>query len=365
MQPAQRERRYELDHLRVLATLGVILLHTGAIVVIARRDSAPDLLSVFNVGNAADSLGRFAVNCFFMVSGALLLDPARRFALRKQFLRVALPTLTWILLYAAANLALHAQGIRGVTGALRQVGTASPGELARRLVEGAAVYHLWFVYVLLGIYLVVPLLRAITDRPEARAAPLVRWFLVLWLVTDLVPRWVGFFLGHQLEFFRLPLQPGPTGYVGLFVLGYALAHPRGPRRIPGTAWAVIAVAGLVWTFTAVWHAASTGGPNVFAAYDNLNPPVLLFSVGVFAWFAGRPRGPGPRWSVVRRLSDLSFRVYLVHALVLHVLRFTTGLGDLAVERPLVGVPAIYLLTVVLSTLAAWLLDLARPLRRWV
>ena len=101
-------RRHELDQLRILATLGVIALHTGAMVVVAWQDSTPDLWSKFNVGNAADAVGRFAVDCFFLTSGALLLDPARRFRLGPQLRRVAWPTLTWIVVYLAANVALNA-----------------------------------------------------------------------------------------------------------------------------------------------------------------------------------------------------------------------------------------------------------------
>lgn len=366
MSTTTRARRHELDHLRVLSTLGVILLHTGALVVVAQRDSAPDLVSAFNVGNLADSAGRFAVNCFFMTSGALLLDPVRRFVLRPQFLRVALPTLTWIVVYALANILLNAQGRRGVGGTLKDPLGLEPTELVRALLGGPAVYHLWFVYGLLGIYLTVPLWRALTDRPEPQRRRLLLLFLALWAVADLVPRWGTFLLGDRFPvIYPMPLSAFPAGYVGLFVLGFVLSHYRDRIRVAPLAWVLLAVLGLTWTFVATWLAARDRDPNVFAAYDNLNPPVLLFSIAVFALFAGREWGPGPAWPLVLRFSELSFRVYLVHALVLHTLRVTTDLGTLVVDEPAIGVPAIYLVTVAISVLIAWLLDLVRPLRRWV
>lgn len=359
-------RRHELDHLRVLATFAVILLHTGAIVVVVWRDSAPELVSAFNVGNLADSLGRFAVNCFFMTSGALLLDPVRRFVLRPQFLRVALPTLTWIVIYGLANALLREDGARGVNGTLTDPGELGLTGLVRALLSGPAAYHLWFVYVLLGIYLTVPLLRALTDRPEPQRRQLLTWFLVLWLVADLLPRWGAWFLGDRFPaLYPSPFAALPTGYVGLFVLGFVISHYRDRLRVPYLAWLALAVAGLGWTFVAVWQAASHGDPDVFAAYDNLKPPVLMYSIGVFALFATRSWGPGPAWPAVRRLSELSFRIYLVHALVLHTLRVTTDLGPLVEDRPIVGLPVIYVATVVISVGVSWALDLVKPLRRWI
>jgi len=366
MSTTVRARRHELDHLRVLATLGVISLHVAAIVVVAWKQSRPDLVSQFNLGNLANTGGRFAVNCFFMTSGALLLDPVRRFVLRPQFLRVALPTLTWILVYTGLNIALNASDRPGVRGALKDPLSLEPTELVRALLAEPAVYHLWFVYVLLAIYLTVPLLRALTDRPEPDRRRLVVWFLLLWAVAGLLPGWSVFLLGERAPaLYPLPLQALPVGYIGLFVLGFALSHYRDRLRVPTLGWAAIAMAGFAWTFTDVWLAARDAEPAVFAGYGNLQPPVLLLSVGVFGLFATRAWGPGPAWPVVLRLSELSFRVYLVHIAVLHTLRVTTDLGPLLAERPVVGIPAMFAATVALSTLIAWLLDLVPRLRRWI
>ncbi len=359
-------RRHELDHLRVLAMLGIILLHTGAVVVVAWRGSHPDLLSKFNVGNLADAGGRFAVNCFFMASGALLLDPIRRFVLRPHLLRIALPTLTWIAIYAVANVLLVRQGYPGVGGVLKDPTSQSFGELVRGLLAGPAVFHLWFVYALFGIYLVVPLLRALTDRVEPDRRRLLLWFLALWSVAGLIPWWGPYFWGDRFPtIYRLPFEPLPTGYVGLFVLGFVLSHYRDRLRVPPAAWAAMAAVGLGWTFTGTWLAARGDEANIFASYGNFNPPVLLYSIGVFGFFATRQRGPGPIWPLVRRASDLSFRVYLVHILVLHLLRVLTELGPLTVERPTIGLPLTYVATVSISLGVAWLLDLIRPLRRWI
>lgn len=359
-------RKYELDHLRVVATAGVILLHTGAFAVVFYRDSAPDLWSNFNAGNLAESLGRFAVNGFFMASGALLLDTSRRFVLRTQVLRVALPALTWLVIYALVNVLLDHQGVRGVNGTLKNPVGSSPTELVRALLAGPAVYHLWFVYVLVGIYLAVPLLRAVTGQPEPTRRNLVMWFLLLWVVGNLT-LWSGpFLVGERFpSIYPSPFDSWPAGYVGLFMLGFVLTHYRDRLRVPSSAWALVALVGFAWTFTSVWLRTSNGDADPLAAYGNLNPPVLVLSIGVFAWWATRSRGPGPVWPLVKRLSELSFRVYLLHALVLHLLLYTTPLGTLVRDHTPVGLLAVYVSTVLISVAAAWTLDLVRPFRRFI
>ena len=366
MENVATSRRYELDYLRVFATFGVILLHTGAIVVIAWRHSNPELISAFNIGNAADSLGRFAVNCFFMASGALLLNPARNFSLKTQFWKVARPTITWIAIIAIANIILAANELRGLTGQLLNIANRPLTEVILGLLTGPAAYHLWFVYAILGIYLVVPLLRPIVELSEPRRQKLIVWLLTLWLVGDLSFRFGAFFWGSDFpKIYAEPFAYVPAGYLGLFVLGFALTHYREQLQVPRWLWALMAVVGLSWTFTATWFAELGDVQNVWYAYDNLNLPVLLYSIGVFGWFATKERSPGPAWQVVHKLSELSFRIYLAHALVLHLLNVATPLGPLAREQPPVGLPVLFLVTCAITVAISWTLSLIKPIQRWV
>lgn len=71
-----------LDLLRVGAALAVVVLHVSAepVVSIPDRDSA-----LWHAGNAFDSLSRWCIGGFIMVSGALLLDPSRHESAREFY----------------------------------------------------------------------------------------------------------------------------------------------------------------------------------------------------------------------------------------------------------------------------------------
>ena len=355
-------RWHNFDRLRVLATVGVISLHCGLLITTVLATERPDIVSAFNVGNAADSVGRFAVNCFFMISGALLLAPERSFRLWPQFRRVAIPLAVWVVIYLVANLALDARGQRQVGDGLKDVELSAPGNLIRSLVGLPPVYHLWFVYVLLAIYLLVPLLRAITDRPEPQRRQLLLWLLTLWAAT-LVLAWGK----HYWDGFPVPYYESirllPPTYLGIFVLGYVIHHYK--PAVPRWLFAAGAVAGLAWTFVGTWLAARSGAEDWMWSLDNVNPPVLLFSVGVFGWFATRDSSPGRLGGLTARLSALSFRVYLLHVLVLHLLFHLTPLRSMVRSDPVTLMVVLLVGTVLISTLLAWAIDLVRPIRRYV
>ena len=87
-----------LDSLRVIATIGVIMIHEATPVV---KMSYGGNMGNWWTGNIFDSAVRFAVPLFLMLSGATMLG--REYDLKtfykKRFVRVLLPFLFWMLVY--------------------------------------------------------------------------------------------------------------------------------------------------------------------------------------------------------------------------------------------------------------------------
>jgi peptidoglycan/LPS O-acetylase OafA/YrhL len=59
---------------------------------------------------------------------------------------------------------------------------------------------------------------------------------------------------------------------------------------------------------------------------------------------------------------VSYRVYLVHALVLHLVRTEGPTGRLYDTSPALGIPVAVVVTLLVSFAVAWLMDRVRPLR---
>lgn len=103
----------------------------------------------------------------------------------------------------------------------------------------ASMYHHWFAYMIIGLYMVSPVLQAVYDAVHDK--PALQWYLlVLWFVFTSVPTcWPIPLLGllHLSNFF---------GYAGYFLIGAVLATRSSQ---PGAAlrWAGAFVAGVVAT----------------------------------------------------------------------------------------------------------------------
>ena len=74
--------------------------------------------------------------------------------------------------------------------------------------------HLWFLYALIGIYLVVPVLRIYVSAASLQN---LAYFLVIWLIGNTGFEYVTKISGYETNY----TIPVVTGFVGYFVLGYA------------------------------------------------------------------------------------------------------------------------------------------------
>ncbi len=317
------------DLVRAVAIALVVLLHTAGVVA---NPGPAGGVAAFWAGNIYDSLARAGVPLFVLLTGWLLLAPERaeeplgRF-MRRRTSRVALPLVTWS---TAAWVWLAVRDHRPIGWA----------RFWRELLAGPVFYHLWYVYVLLGLYLAIPLLRPLATH----AQPALRWYtLGLWFVgTAVLPLW-AWWGGPAIG---IPVLVVST-YVGYLLAGTWLAGTRISTR---TAWelGVLIALAAVWTIVATARLTGDEHLNVILyGYDR--PNVVVMAVAAFvlltqnspaAWVTRH----APALGMVRALATSSYGIYLLHPLLLDVL----GSGVLGFRisgtslPPFIGIPALAL-----------------------
>jgi len=271
------------DALRAWAAVAVVVIHAAA----PDWGSLPPTDLQWQAVNIYDGLARWSVPIFFMVSGALFLDPQREITTesvyRKSLPRLLYAFLPWSVFYAL----------------LERTGDGA-GAVALAIVVGHD--HMWFLWALAGLYAAAPLLR-----PIAANRSLARYFV-----------WLGLVVTSALPL--LAAVPGPDvvglpivtamqlsfGYALYFMLGHLLATTQRPMRLAWL-WTLLGVAATI-AGTSVWSVLS--GEPIDVLYDYLMPPVVLASIGVFA--AARRRHDRGRSTLVRLLADHSLGIYLSH-----------------------------------------------------
>lgn len=347
-EPAAPVTRTEyFDVLRTLAIVAVVVLHTAA----TQWNVVAPVTFQWQTLNMYDSITRFCVPAFFMISGALFLDPARpvtiRGIMRRSLPRIAVAYVVWSAFYAGFTVLL----------------TGYQGGWALLSAWVVGHYHLWFLLVLMGLYLVTPLLRRICESEV-----LARYFVVLALifaivlpVLTIVPRF-GPMLEVVLDTAQLHLV---LGYAVYFVLGHLL-HTGLLARV-STGWFIGAgVVALVLTIAVTSWLSVTAGVADSRYYEYLTPNVLVMAVVVFVLMKrwGERRQLGSCASrVVALVGTASFGVYLIHPFFLELLSAAGITTD--VLPALVSVALLTIAIFLPSFALAWVLGRIPRVGRYV
>ena len=275
---------------------------------------------VFNVYNALTWL---AVPVFVMISGALFLNrdiPIHRLY-SKYILRITTAFVFWSAVYAARSYIKEGDALKA----------------AELFITGN--YHLWFLPMIAGVYMVVPFMKKIADSEI-----LTKYFLVLSLVfAFIVPQFTKLvpiaekFSGNLYMFFVM-------GYTGYFLLGYVLDRMTVSRRLEHA----IYIAGILGVCV-----------SVIEPSDRISVNILCESAAVFVFFKKHFASEA---ALVRRLSRYSFGVYLVHVAVLNA---AVKYFHLMTIAPAAGIPLIAVIVFVISLAVSSLLNKFPILNKYI
>ena len=343
-----------ISWLRVAAILSVVLIHVAGVTAVApdARSTPQGKLSIL-----LDFSSRWSVPVFVMVSGALLLDPARyrgaREFMRKRALRLVPAVLVWNLVYLAYILVF--------TDRRHDFHTLTELFLTGRL--WTALYFLWIV---LGLALVTPMLvpwiASSTRRAQIIAG--LAAAAVPALTVSTVPLRTDVLWKADMSWVETPWTWW-IPYVGYYLLGFAL------RDIVLKGWrlALAASAAIALTILLAWQWGKQAGvAGVIErylpaeAYYSFTLVTLALAVFLLARALVRPGGwlgalcrPGPALAG-RRLGGSTLGVFAVHLLVLQaVLRMPAIGGESAatsVAQLLARCLTVFAVAYLISLLAA-------------
>lgn len=293
---------YWVDLVRIVAVFQVILVHLSYVIFFKEEL----LSSNWMAANFYDSFSRMGVPLFFMASGFLLLgrsEPVPDF-FRKRFVKVGIPTLFWSVAYLLWSVEAYRNG------------TMNPPGIALSMLKamylGDVEIHLWFLYILIGIYLVVPILRVFVSAASRQD---LTYFVALWFLATPLLEMAQRILGQPTAL----VIPVVTGYVGYFMLGYLLAEVELDRRglLLSTLGVILAVA---ITFFGTNMLSVRAGPIDAYFYSYFSPPTVLATICGFFLLKDLGQRLGKAGGLVRAVSATSFGIYLVHIFVVELLR---------------------------------------------
>lgn len=281
----ERKRIFFLDFIRVIALFCIIWCHTNVI----EYDS-------YFLEKVKWFFGKCGVPLFFMVSGYLAFPmnkPLRQFA-KDKVKRVFFPFIIWVVIYAI--LALFQGKPICVNGDI--------------LNEGSA--HLWFIYVIIGLYLIVPVVDPFLRRKEERA---LKFYLILWICTGVFPLFQHVTCASFNEHNWMYALYHIYGYIGYFILGYYFKIKENETRLLRLKTALVFILASVSLMGAYFFIFDC--PTVLVS-DYKGLPIMLYSIAMFCILK--------KLSIyvhnnklnkfITSLSVNSFGIYLIHMVII-------------------------------------------------
>ena len=327
-----------LDFLRVIAAFAVVFLHVSSRVVVYY----PDVHSMmWWTGNIADAFVRWSVPVFVMISGALVFSSSSDITpiqyYKKRAFRLFPPIIFWTLVYFS---------VREYTQSSFNLNSA-----VESLVDGTPYYHLWYVYMIVGLYLAAPFLRPMVAGVDSGSLRLlIAGCFTIAAIESLMGGTSATFLPRFLPF------------LGYFLAGhYLLSH--GSKLSNRLLVSVFLVCGGIVAVGTAALFPQLGQRSWDVMYNYLNPVVIIMSLCIFLLFT---KNSNPLWmpaSLVRRIAPITLGIYLVHPLWLMLLSEFRISGFMM--HPAVGIPVTTLLAFMLSAASAALLANIPFLKRTV
>lgn len=313
----ERQHIYYFDYLRILSLCSVIFMHTASVPLRGVRNLSWMFL------NLGSSLAFTAVPLFMMMSGYLLLSDEKTLNItllfRRRLPRLVIPFAFWNiaatvwLVFRTGEFTVHAFASQ-LYGALSQ----------------PVMVHFWYMYTLIAIYLISPLLYSGLHGLDRKGRLLI--FILIVLVSaqamcrQLAPatldRFFNFDIINKMQFFG--------SHLCTFFLGYYLGSSK--RAVPNwllVSLAILCLAGI--TMGTYGLTKLSGGYDQTLQDQSAGFEILLASC-IFLFCKQNLNKKIPvLYRAVRPIVALSLPIYLSHNIVLSILShygvYATGFGD--------------------------------------
>jgi len=330
-----------VDITRIIAIIAVVAIHVEDSFIFS-WNRIP--LTDWWASNIYNGFIRFPVPIFIILSGYLLLDKQEddKIFFSKRFSKVVIPLVGWSMIYWVFT---HEYNVYSLFTAT----------FVQRLLADDIFFHLYFLYIIIGLYLITPLLRRILVHASTYD---LRYYFVLWLFFAPISRILGLFgynIGISLGAVSLNL--------GLFLIGYIIKKTRITDKTVFLSGLLVTVS-IVITIVGTYFFTSKSGDvrssiNSLFVITSVTYAIGLFIIirAIFSRFslsAGSKSG-----NLISACGRATMGIYLVHPMLLYVIvHGVSGIHLLSVTvlSPILSIPLVTFLLVFSSLIIVLILQ---------
>ena len=330
------KREENLDILKILACIMVITIHVSAYYVTNYEKVGGNY---FIIGNIWDSFARPAVPIFILLAGKYALSNEKNIGIKyyykKSFKNIYIPTLIYSILYFYLKILL---------GYILNFEVEDKFSPIKQLIVGKPFYHMWYLYMAIGLYLLVPfLIRLRIKIGEKVFRNIGIFFIILGLIILLFQNYlekINFYdredILKYLKYFWMFNQFKFINYLGYFMLGYSLKDKKINFKL-GIIGAFISL--LIMFFLVEFT------KNLFY-YSNNFFFVLIASILLYLSFLNLKINKNI--SLITKITKKTFSIYLLHAGILSIIQLFLKYILRYEINPLYGIPVLIIVVFVIS-----------------
>ena len=337
------KRNFGLSYCRALATIAIITLHIGFVLSTTFNFVLSDKIALRMFVNCS----MWAVPIFLMVTGVLNLDPDKTLTIsklvKKYIYRIFLSIVIFVAIYQIVDILIENKNFNLVQEILLYL---------ENLYRGRTYSPMWYLYMLIGLYLMMPMYRAFvkvgTDS-EIKFVLLVYVLFISIIPTIGVFKFSSGFYIHEL-----------TIYPFYMILGYILSSELVKISQFKSAIIFISSSILLLILTYVRWKLNIKDLEVFWGYSSII--VILQSVGIFNVIVkmdssrrktNNKYNPQEINSSINKIKNLfsrlllkidtcSFGIYLIHIIVIRIF------VSMDIARTIINVTSIHIIIPLLT-----------------
>lgn len=344
------------DILRIVACFAVIIIHVCSWYLYSDINS-PNW-QVFNFYN---SIVKWSVPIFVMISGALFLKAnySLEELYKNKILRIFISLCFWSIVYCFYIVYVNKN--------------FDLKFILFSLITLKGKVHLWFLYMIMGLYILVPFLKKIVEDKF-----LIKYFLILSLLfTFIIPKLISVISSFQKDgdvlFNNFVLSCNNfnlyfvLGYTSYFILGHFLDTETIDEKNKINIIYTLGVIGFILTMFLSNIYIHYLGKFDELFYDYLSFNIFLESIFVFVFIKKcfeHFKFSDKQKNIIIKCSKYSFGAFLVHYLILDILMRFCHFTPISFN-PLFSVPIIGIIVFVISFFISSLLNKIPFLNKYI
>lgn len=347
-------RELYAEILRLIAAFIVVFQHT---VTSAWYFVPVDTLDFFTL-NFLNSLSRFGVAIFIMISGAFMLSPKYPHTPRKilthNLPKIIILLVSWGIIYELLDVTLQSGNWQNYLASPLTLFTDPPT-------------HLWFLYTIAGLYIITPALRVFTLHASER---MVLYVIILFFMFGLMLPTVNHLLLKLagITIYKNIGIRGFTGFAGFYLTGFYLTHYEVKRIARHALYGLALISWFISFFYSTYFSLAKDVPNEYF-FGNFRPMTFIIAAAIFCYFRAKFRdrkisngeNANKREKLLINVSKCMLGVYLIHPMFIKT--FYGFHLSLLEPHPIITVPIMAVIFFTLSFAIIYLFRLIPVIRK--